>query len=167
MRSLASPDEHPLSHPHHRPIAKVVLEDAVLDRLPAILARDVEQAVADLSQGRFEPAGLEGPFILRLSVQNGRLVFDVRDGDDKPLRLIGVALGPFRRLIKDYMLVAESHVLAVAEGRMQRLEAIDMGRRGLHNEGAAQMVERLRGKISVDEDTAGRLFTLVCVLQQR
>ncbi len=149
------------------PLSRIVLEAGSLDRLPSLLARDVEQAIADLAEGCFEPSGLEGPFILHLSTQNGRLVFDIRDKDDAPLRVIALALGPFRRLIKDYMLVVESHGLAVAEGREQRLEAIDMGRRGLHDEGAAQMAERLAGKISVDHETARRLFTLVCVLQQR
>ncbi len=149
-------------------LSRIVLEQTSLDRLTPLLARDVEQAIADLARDNsFDPAGLDGPFVLHLSAQNGRLVFDIRDADDRPLRMIGLALGPFRRLIKDYMLLVESHALAVQEGREQRLEAIDMGRRGLHNEGAAQMMDRLRGKVSVDLETARRLFTLVCVLQQR
>ena len=150
------------------PQAQIALCETNLDRLPPLLARDVEQAISDLGhENCFEPNGLEGPFSVVLSTQNGRLVFDIRDRDDHPLRLVGIALGPFRRLIKDYMLLVESHAIAVEEGREQRLEAIDMGRRGLHNEGAAQIVDRLRGKILVDLATARRLFTLMCVLQQR
>ena len=75
-----------------------------------------------------------------------------------------LALGPFRGLLKDYQLLVDSHMMAVQEGREQRMEAIDMGRRALHNEGAALLVERLRGKIEVDIETARRVFTLVCVM---
>ncbi len=153
---------------NHAQVSRIVLDETGLERLAPLLARDVEQAIADLArENSFDPSGLEGPFIVHLSAQNGRLVFDIRDAEDKPMRLIGLALGPFRRLIKDYMLLLDSHALAVEEGRQQRLEAIDMGRRGLHNEGAEQMTERLRGKIAIDLETARRLFTLVCVLHQR
>jgi uncharacterized protein (UPF0262 family) len=76
-------------------------------------------------------------------------------------------LGPFRRLVKDYQMLVDSHIKAVEEGREARIQAIDMGRRGLHNEGAVLMTERLAGKIDIDFDTARRLFTLVCVLAQR
>jgi len=78
-----------------------------------------------------------------------------------------LALGPFRGLIKDYQLLVDSHVKAVEEGREARIQAIDMGRRGLHNEGAELMIQRLDGKIAMDFETARRLFTLVCVLHQR
>jgi uncharacterized protein (UPF0262 family) len=80
---------------------------------------------------------------------------------------IGLALGPFRGLVKDYQLLVDSHIKAVDEGREARIQAIDMGRRGLHDEGAKLMKERLAGKIAIDFDTARRLFTLVCVLAQR
>ncbi len=150
------------------PVSRIMLDATGLEHLAPLLARDVDQAIADLArENSFDPAGLDGPFIVHLSAQNGRLVFDIRNVDDEPLRVIGLALGPFRRLIKDYMMLVDSHALALEEGRDQRLEAIDMGRRGLHNEGATQMMERLAGKISVDHETARRLFTLVCVLQQR
>ena len=78
-----------------------------------------------------------------------------------------LALGPVPRLIKDYQLLVDSHLKAVEEGRESRIQAIDMGRRGLHNEGAALMMQRLEGKIAIDFATARRLFTLVCVLHQR
>ena len=87
------------------------------------------------------------------------------------MRAPGTALrmdaGLFRRLMKDYQLLVDSHIMAVQEGREQRVQAIDMGRRGLHNEGAELMTQRLAGKIDIDFDTARRLFTLVCVLAQR
>ena len=106
--------------------------------------------------------------MLHLAVQSGRLVFDIRRGDgDAPVAAIGLALGPFRRLVKDYQMLVDSHIKAVEEGRADRIQAIDMGRRGLHDEGATLMRERLDGKIAIDFATARRLFTLVCVLHQR
>ena len=94
-------------------------------------------------------------------------MFDIRASDDAPLRTILLALGPFRSLIRDYQMLVDSHILAVTEGREARIQAIDMGRRGLHNEGAALLVQRLGGKVDIDFPTARRLFTLVCVLHQR
>jgi uncharacterized protein (UPF0262 family) len=122
---------------------------------------------------RFVPLGrkrahdADGPYALHLEIREGRLVFDIRHDDDAPLAAIGLALGPFRRLIKDYQLLVESHSLAVQEGRVERIQAIDMGRRGLHNEGAELLRERLHGKIDIDFETARRLFTLLCALHQR
>lgn len=150
-------------------LARLVLEGESLTRLSPVLEADRAQAVADLlAENRFAPAGLPpGAFLLRLSIQQGRLVFDIRRPDDTPLTAIVLALGPFRRLIKDYQLLVDSHILAVQEGREERIQAIDMGRRGLHNEGAELMMARLRGKVAIDFATARRLFTLICVLHQR
>jgi uncharacterized protein (UPF0262 family) len=96
-------------------------------------------------------------------------VLDIRDAEtDTPLRGVVLALGPFRRLIKDYHLIVESHERAVTEGGHEaRIQAIDMGRRGLHNEGAGLLEERLKTWVAVDFETARRLFTLVCALHQR
>ena len=110
---------------------------------------------------------IDGPYVLHLAISDGRLIFDIRARDDAPLIAIGLALGPFRRLVKDYQMLVDSHIKAVEEGREARIQAIDMGRRGLHDEGAKLMTERLAGKIDIDFDTARRLFTLVCVLAQR
>ncbi|GAC1348457.1 MAG: UPF0262 family protein [Acetobacteraceae bacterium] len=155
-------------------LVRVYLDGESLTRLSPILEADRAQAVADLehensfrlcpAENRPAPAG---PYVLRLSVQEGRLVFDVRNAADVPLTAIVLALGPFRSLIKDYQLLVDSHMLAVEEGREQRIQAIDMGRRGLHNEGAALLRERLENKAEIDHETARRLFTLVCVLHQR
>lgn len=145
------------------------LDGEALTRLSRVLEADRAQAVADLlAENHFAPVGLpHGPYALRLSIQEGRLVFDIRRPDDAPLTAIVLALGPFRRLIKDYQMLVDSHVLAVHEGREDRIQAIDMGRRGLHNEGAELMAARLRGKVAIDFPTARRLFTLICVLHQR
>jgi uncharacterized protein (UPF0262 family) len=163
-------------------LARVVLEGEALTRLSPILEADRAQAVADLTaENRFRPLTLKPgqescrQFALHLSIQEGRLVFDIRcDDAQRPdgaeaSRVIAImlALGPFRGLIKDYQLLVDSHVKAMEEGREARIQAIDMGRRGLHNEGATLMAERLAGKIEIDFETARRLFTLVCVLHQR
>ncbi len=155
-------------------LLQVVLDGEALTRLSPILEADRAQAVADLQaqnsfalcppEGRVAPPG---PYVLRLSVQEGRLVFDVRDQGDAPITALGLALGPFRGLIKDYQMLVDSHMMAVEEGRADRIQAIDMGRRGLHNEGAALLQARLANKAVIDQETARRLFTLVCVLHTR
>lgn len=157
--------------PPRRDLVRIELPEASAP--PSAYAEaDRRQAVEDLlSANRFRPAGVArpGPFALRLWLREGRLVLDIRDGaDDRPLRAVALALGPFRRLIKDYQMVVESHERAVAECQGEaRIQAIDMGRRGLHNEGAELLAERLEGRVAVDFDTARRLFTLVCALHQR
>lgn len=155
---------------NRRDLIRIELPDA--QPLPSRFAEaDREQAVADLlARNRFVPDGLgqTGPYALNLLLRDGRLVFDIRDAADRPLRAIALALGPFRRLIKDYQLVVESHERTLAEGGPEaRVQAIDMGRRGLHNEGAELLVERLKGRVALDFETARRLFTLVCALHQR
>ena len=155
--------------PHQGRLARVVLDGEALTRLSPVLEADRAQAVADLqAENRFVLPGKQcGPYVLHLSIQEGRLVFDVRREDDTPLAGIVLALGPFRGLIKDYRLLVDSYAKAVEEGREARIQAIDMGRRGLHNEGAQLLLQRLAGKAVIDFDTARRLFTLVCSLHQR
>ncbi len=147
---------------------RIVLEGEALTRLSPVQEADRAQAVADLAaENQFKLTQAAGPFALRLSIQEGRLVFDIRHLDETPVTAISLALGPFRGLIRDYQMLVDSHMLAVEEGREARIQAIDMGRRGLHNEGATLMTERLDGKVAIDFETARRLFTLVCVLHQR
>src|SRR4051812_43772999 len=154
-------------------LERVILDSESRSALPPFIEADREQAVADLAAANhFKVFGrdgekTEGPYVLHLAISEGPLVFDIRAQDDGPLIAIGLALGPFRRLVKDYQMLVDSHIKAVEEGREARIQAIDMGRRGLHDEGAALMTERLAGKIEIDFDTARRLFTLVCVLAQR
>ena len=155
-------------------LASVVLAGESLTRLSPILEADRAQAVADLEaensfglcpiSGRTLPPG---PYILHLSIQEGRLLFEVRSLVDVPITALGLALGPFRGMIKDYQMLVDSHIMAVEEGRSERIQAIDMGRRGLHNEGAALLQARLANKALIDQETARRLFTLVCVLHTR
>jgi uncharacterized protein (UPF0262 family) len=149
-------------------LIRVVLEGEALTRLSPLLEADRAQAVADLqAENCFVLPGRTGPYALHLQVYEGRLAFDVRAEDDTPVTAILLALGPFRRLIKDYQMLVDSYAKAVEEGREARIQAIDMGRRGLHNEGAELLVARLVGKVTIDFETARRLFTLVCVLHQR
>jgi uncharacterized protein (UPF0262 family) len=152
-------------------LERVILDNESLTSLSPLIEADREQAIADLTaENHFTPllhAGLPGPFVLHLSIREGWLVFDIRDSANTPISAIGLALGPFRRLVKDYQLLVDSHIKAVEEGREARIQAIDMGRRGLHNEGADLMRQRLAGKVEIDFDTARRLFTLVCVLHQK
>jgi uncharacterized protein (UPF0262 family) len=152
-----------------RDIIRIELEDQA--PLPSSFAEaDRQQAVADLLAGNcFSPVGLPpGPYTLHLALRDGRLLLDVRDEADAPLHAYLLALGPFRRLIKDYQMVINGHEQAVTEGAAEaRIQAIDMGRRGLHNEAAELLRERLHGRVSLDFETARRLFTLVCALHQR
>ena len=154
-------------------IERVILDDDSRGTLPPFIEADREQAVADLAAANtFSVAGrdgekIDGPYVLHLAISDGRLIFDIRARDDAPLIAIGLALGPFRRLVKDYQMLVDSHIKAVEEGREARIQAIDMGRRGLHNEGAQLMIARLGGKVEIDFPTARRLFTLLCVLHRR
>lgn len=146
----------------------VVLDDSVGRRAATTSGlHDLQQAIADMQHASlFALQGHAGPYVLHLSVQGRSLAFDVRNQADDPIRIIGMALGPFRRIIKDYRLLIDAYGEAVADSNAFRIQAIDMGRRGLHNEGARIMIERLAGKIEIDFETARRLFTLTCLLHQ-
>jgi uncharacterized protein (UPF0262 family) len=150
-------------------LTRIILEGAALHRISALQAADREQAVADLqAENEFFPVSHPGlQSILHLAIQEGRLVFDIRDAENAPVVAVGLAMGPFKMLIKDYQMLLDSYAGAIAEGREAKIQAIDMGRRGLHNEGAELMMERLEGKVAIDFPTARRLFTLVCALHQK
>ncbi|AXQ92818.1 UPF0262 family protein [Cereibacter azotoformans] len=107
---------------------------------------------------------VEGPFRLMLAIREGRLVFDIRSQEDEKVGEFHLSLGPFRQVVKDYFQICESYFEAVKRLPPSQIEAIDMARRGIHNEGARVLKERLEGKAEVDIDTARRLFTLICVL---
>ena len=108
-----------------------------------------------------------GPYKLKLSTADGRLIFDVANGADQRLSLIGLAMSPFRRIVKDYFMICENYNQAIRTATPSQIETIDMARRGLHDEGSGILRERLSGKIDIDHATARRLFTLVCVLHWR
>ncbi len=110
-------------------------------------------------------AGSEGPFDLRLALEDNRLVFDITGPSFA--RKIMLSLAPFKTMIRDYQMICESYYEALKNATPGQIEAIDMGRRGVHNEGADLLAERLKGKVEIDHETARRLFTLVNALVGR
>ena len=136
-------------------------------------SRDVEHeraaAIYDLlEENTFAPhAAAEGPFALHLSVTGSRLMFDIRRADGTPVIAHLLSLTPLRRIVKDYYTVCDSYYAAIRTATPDRIEALDMGRRALHDEGSHVLMERLKRKVHVDFDTARRLFTLICVLHWR
>jgi uncharacterized protein (UPF0262 family) len=133
-------------------------------------AEEIERrsAIRDLlAENRFAPGGAAGAYRLRLSVAENRLVLDVSGEDGAPVVRHILSLTPLKRVVKDYFLICESYREAIRSGAPARIEAIDMGRRGVHNDGAEILATRLAGKIDLDFDTARRLFTLVCALRWR
>lgn len=123
-------------------------------------------AIRDLiDENAFLPAvGGGGAFRLGLSIRDGKLAFDVSDAGGRPVVCHILSLSPLRRVIKDYFLICDSYYAALQNAGPSQIEAVDMGRRGVHNEGATILRERLSGKIAIDFETARRLFTLVCAL---
>lgn len=138
---------------------------------------DVEQerriAIFDLlEENYFAPCrahadGYAGPYRLAVSVEEGRLVLAIRREDGSPLETLILAMGRFRRQIRDYFAICDSYYQAIRASTPQQIETVDMARRGIHNDAAELLRERLAGKIDVDFDTARRLFTLICVLHIR
>ena len=130
---------------------KVAMFDLMEDNSFALPARDDKDVLA-------------GPYRLALSIREHRLVFEVQTEDETPAGEFHLSLGPFRQVVKDYFQICESYFDAVKTLPPSQIETIDMARRGIHNEGARVLQERLEGKADVDYDTGRRLFTLICVL---
>jgi uncharacterized protein (UPF0262 family) len=151
-------------HPIFR-IDGITLDEAMARRTPE-LEQECNVAIYDLlEKNHFRPRGSAGgPYHLMLAVAENRLVFDMRLSDGAEHGRVGLSLTPFRRVLKDYRELCDSYYVAVREAPPARIEAVDMGRRGLHDEGSRLLRERLTGKIEVDFDTARRLFTLISVL---
>jgi uncharacterized protein (UPF0262 family) len=159
---MAGPD------PQRQRLIDVELDDTIGRSTPDV---EHERAVAifDLiEENRFAPVGdTGGPFRLKLSLVESRLVFAIsRENGDQVVTHI-LSLTPFRRIVRDYHMICESYYEAIRSATPSHIEAIDMGRRGLHNDGSQTLMDRLAGKIEMDFDTARRLFTLVCVLHWR
>lgn len=148
-------------------LVEVTLDEGSIGRNSTDVEHEREVAIFDLlERNTFALEGHEndGPYTLHLSLADNRLVFTVGDTNRNPIVHVMLSLSPFRRLVKDYFLMCESYYNAIKTAPPSRIEAIDMGRRGLHDEGSQLLMERLRGKIQIDKATARRLFTLICAL---
>lgn len=151
-------------------LIEVVLDDASIGRATPDVEHERAVAIFDLiEENSFHPLGddVGGPYKLVLSVLDGKLIFDIsRESGEKVIAHV-LSLTPFKKVVKDYFLICESYYEAIRTSSPSQIEAIDMGRRGLHNEGSQTLSERLDGKIEIDFDTSRRLFTLICVLHWR
>jgi len=136
-----------------RRLVAVVLDEESIGRSNPDVEHERQVAIYDLlEQNSFAPVGHdEGPYTLHLSINGNRLVFDIRLEDNAPV-------------VKDYYMICDSYYQAIRTATPDKIEAIDMGRRAIHNDGSRILMERLKGKVVVDLDTARRLFTLICVL---
>jgi uncharacterized protein (UPF0262 family) len=150
-------------------ISQLTLDERSIIRRSPQIEHERRVAIYDLVEANtFELiGGPPGPYHVHLGVEEGRLVFDVRDEADAPLCDVHVSLTDLRTIVRDYFLVCESYVNAIKTATASRIEAIDMGRRGLHNEGAEKLHDLLQERVRIDEDTARRLFTLICILHIR
>ncbi len=147
-------------------LVAVDLDTESISTSKGFIAYERETAIRDLiAENAFLPAGRSGgTFRLGLSIRDGKLVLDVTEADGTPVACHILSLSPLKRVMKDYFLICDSYYAAVRNAGPSQIEAIDMGRRGVHNEGSTILQERLASKIAVDFDTARRLFTLVCAL---
>ena len=150
-------------------IAGITLDERTVVRRSAAIEHERAIAITDLlKENRFAlESGRCGPFHVHLAVEENRLLMEIRTQADGTSETIVLPLAPFRRIVKDYFLVCESYYDAIRGKRLAQVEAIDVGRRSLHDEGSALLTERLAGKVAIDHDTARRLFTLICVLHLR
>jgi uncharacterized protein (UPF0262 family) len=147
-------------------LVAVTLDESSIGRSGPDIEHERAVAIYDLiEQNVFSPAEHDGgPYALHLSMAESRLVFDIRLADGTPVTAHLLSMTPFRKIVKDYFLICDSYYAAIRAASPERIEAIDMGRRGLHDEGSNILMDRLKDKVSVDFDTARRLFTLICVL---
>ena len=148
-------------------LQEVVLDETTIAPAAPEMMEERRVAIRDLvEENSFQLPGRDGgPYRLELSLENRKLVFAISDavsGEDVAVHVL--SLTPFKRIVRDYDLIRESYYAAVRDAAADRIEAIDMGRRGVHNEGSQLLMDRLEGKIEVDFETARRLFTLVCAL---
>ncbi|EKE78233.1 UPF0262 family protein [Oceanibaculum indicum] len=152
-----------------RRLVRITLDERTVVRRSPEVEHERAVAIYDLLEDNsFAPAGHEGgPYHLSLSIEDNRLVMDIRTTDEVRVAEVQLAIGSFRRIVKDYFTICESYYQAIRRASPSQIEAIDMGRRGLHNEGSELLRERLSGKVEIDFKTARRLFTLVCVLHIR
>jgi uncharacterized protein (UPF0262 family) len=150
-------------------LVAVTLDEGSIGRSNSDIEHERATAIYDLIEDNsFAPVGHGGgPFALHIRLQDNRLVLDIRRANGKPVIAHILSLTPFKRIVKDYYMICDSYYAAIRSATPDRIEAIDMGRRGLHDEGSRILQETISRKVKVDFDTARRLFTLVCVLHWR
>ncbi|WP_427966395.1 UPF0262 family protein [Altererythrobacter sp.] len=153
----------------HR-IAHISLDEETIIWRNADVEQERRVAIFDLiEENTFKPVrsterGAKGPYRLKLSVQDGRLVLEISDGQDQMLETLMIGLARFRRPIREYFAICDSYYQAIRKATPAEIETIDMARRGIHDNAAELLIERLEGKVETDFPTARRLFTLICVL---
>src|SRR6188472_2126809 len=147
-------------------IVAVTLDEESIGRSGPDIEHERAIAIYDLvEKNLFAPEGADsGPFTLHIGITVNRLMFDIRREDGTPVVTLLLSLTPFRRIVKDYFMICDSYYQAIRTATSDKIEAIDMGRRGVHDEGSRTLQERLSGKVRVDFETARRLFTLISVL---
>jgi uncharacterized protein (UPF0262 family) len=150
-------------------LVAVTLDESSIARSNRDIEHERAVAIYDLvEENSFAPtADAQGPFALHLSITGSRLMFDIRRADGTPVIAHLLSLTPLRRIVKDYYTVCDSYYAAIRTATPERIEALDMGRRALHDEGSQVLMERLKRKVDLDFGTARRLFTLICVLHWR
>ncbi len=147
-------------------LVAVTLDEASLGSSNDDVEHERRVAIYDLiEENIFRPVGHDGgPYSLQLGISGNRLVFDIRLPDGARVIAHMLSLAPFRRIVKDYFVVCDSYYTAIRTATPDRIEALDMARRALHDEGSRLVMERLKRKVDIDFDTARRLFTLIAVL---
>jgi len=147
-------------------LVAVTLDEDSIGRSGPDIEHERAVAIYDLiEENSFQPVDHPvGPYALHLSMAENRLVFDIRRPDGETVVVHLFSLTPLRKIVKDYFMICDSYYAAIRTATPDKIEAIDMGRRGLHDEGSRTLMERLDGKVTVDFQTARRLFTLICVL---
>ena len=167
-------DTAPSKAPHMNRLCQIEIDEKGLARPTPEIEQERRVAIFDLlEENSFTPARRpdrelpQGPYRLHLGIREGRLVFDLATETGEKAAEFHLSLGPFRQVVKDYFQICESYFDAVKRLPPSQIEVIDMARRGIHNEGARILVERLEGKVETDHETARRLFTVVCALQFR
>ena len=147
-------------------LVAVTLDEGSIGRSSSDVEHERATAIYDLiEQNSFAPVGHDdGPYALHIGIKENRLVLDIRHEDGKPVIAHLLSLSPFKGIVKDYFMICDSYYAAIRTATPDKIEAIDMGRKGLHDEGSRILQEAIKRKVKVDFDTARRLFTLICVL---
>ena len=153
----------------HNFISNIELDEKSVIRRSPQVEHERKVAIFDLlEENSFSLRnGNAGPYQLKLRIEDNRLIFDLRDGNNQHIFDISLPIRAFRRIVKDYFLICDSYFEAIKTKAPSQIEAIDMARRGLHNEGADLLQERMAEHVDMDKQTARRLFTLICVLHIR